>query len=90
VFCQNDLGRLGVEALLCSHAFHTSCIDDYISATGRTRLNCCPFKCGAVSEFATGEVVVVPSEPEAEAPAVVDLEGERLAEIATTAAAGIA
>jgi len=76
--------------LLCSHAFHTSCIDDYISATGRTRLNCCPFKCGAVSEFATGQVVVVPSEPEAEAPAVVDLEGERLAEIATTAAAGIA
>ena len=45
VFCREDLGRLSVEALMCGHAFHTTCIDDYIAATNKSRTTCCPFKC---------------------------------------------
>jgi hypothetical protein len=45
VFCREDLGRLSVEALMCGHAFHTTCIDEYIAATNKSRLTCCPFKC---------------------------------------------
>jgi hypothetical protein len=45
VFCREDLGRLSVEALMCGHAFHTTCIHDYMAATGKSRINCCPFKC---------------------------------------------
>ena len=47
VFCREDLGRLSVEALMCGHAFHTTCIDDYIAATNKSRTTCCPFKCHA-------------------------------------------
>ena len=45
VFCREDLGRHSVEALMCGHAFHTACIDDYIAATNKSRMTCCPFKC---------------------------------------------
>ena len=30
---------------MCGHAFHTTCIDDYIAATNKSRITCCPFKC---------------------------------------------
>ena len=46
VFCQQIFGDVQVEALLCGHVFHTVCVDDYLSATNRSRANCrCPFKC---------------------------------------------
>ena len=45
VFCREDLGRLSVEALMCGHAFHTTCIDEYIAASNKSRMTCCPFKC---------------------------------------------
>jgi len=45
VICQDSLGTEPVEALLCSHVFHTTCLDKYCSATGRDRTLACPMKC---------------------------------------------
>jgi dissimilatory sulfite reductase (desulfoviridin) alpha/beta subunit len=52
VFCRSDLGRDGVEALLCGHTFHSTCIEQYMSATGRSRVSCCPYKCAQSQLFA--------------------------------------
>ena len=49
--CQSALGSTSEygesEALACAHVYHRTCLDQYCSATGKTRLNCCPLKCSA-------------------------------------------
>jgi hypothetical protein len=98
VFCQSDLGRDNVEAMLCGHAFHASCIDDYVSATGKSRRFCCPFKCSQSEEFAIAQapvnqtVVTIVGDAAGSVLAellIIDADGDRLAEEALNAAAGI-
>ena len=43
--CLAPYAEAPVEALLCGHTFHTECIDRSVQITGRSRENCCPFKC---------------------------------------------
>lgn len=54
--CQSAIGATSEygdsEALLCAHVYHAVCLDQYCSATGKTRANCCPFKCNE-SSFVT-------------------------------------
>ena len=49
--CQSAMGSASEygesEALACAHVYHRMCLDQYCSATGKTRSNCCPFKCNA-------------------------------------------
>lgn len=51
--CQQGMGpgagslSGAVEALACAHVFHSECLNSYCQATGRNRLNCCPYKCNA-------------------------------------------
>ena len=33
------------EALLCGHTFHQTCVLGYMSATGKSRREACPYKC---------------------------------------------
>ena len=81
-----------MEAMLCGHAFHTCCIDDYISATGKDRRSCCPLKCAQPGEFAIAEVDQTDAVDDSAglAPVVIiDAVGDRLAEEALAAVAGI-
>ena len=56
--CQSSLGPTSEygesEALACAHVYHRTCLDQYCSATGKTRLNCCPLKC-STSAYLTVE-----------------------------------
>lgn len=51
--CQQGMGPSAeslsgaVEALACAHVFHSECLNSYCQATGKNRLNCCPYKCNA-------------------------------------------
>jgi hypothetical protein len=57
--CQSAMGSTSQygesEALACAHVYHSTCLDQYCSATGKTRANCCPFKCNA-SAYITVEI----------------------------------
>lgn len=59
--CQQSMGPRAdslsgaVEALACAHVFHSECLDSYCQATGRNRLNCCPYKCNADAFVAVEE-----------------------------------
>jgi len=67
-FCQQKFGEMPVESLLCGHVFHTACVDDYLSATGKQRDTChCPFKC-RIQEF----VVIAEQDPTETAEAVAE------------------
>ena len=87
-FCRSDLGSDGLEALLCGHVFHTSCIEDYMSATGKSRQQACPYKCAQSDEFAVAEDRLNHEQDRAAEPlpVVIDEEGDRLAQEALAAA----
>ena len=65
--CQHGMGPGAgslsgvVEALACAHLFHSACLDSYCQATGRSRLNCCPYKCNAEAFVVVEEQEVVPN-----------------------------
>ena len=71
--CQSGLGSTSeygeAEALACAHVFHKTCLDQYCSATGKNRYNCCPFKCSASAYLTIGDGEEMP-EPAADGPAM--------------------
>jgi hypothetical protein len=60
-FCQHDIATNTGEALQCGHVFHATCLMDYMSATGKVKGACCPYKCSAteqeIAAFATFEAL---------------------------------
>jgi hypothetical protein len=48
-FCQFGISVANTvlpgEALACGHVFHAQCLADYMSATGKSKGACCPYKC---------------------------------------------
>ena len=58
VLCQDTFGDKECESLLCGHTLHSSCLADYIEATGKAKALCCPFKCRA-NNVSFGELSVV-------------------------------
>ena len=43
--CLCPLNEFPSEALLCGHAFHTECINEYVLSKGCSKENACSYKC---------------------------------------------
>ena len=44
-FCLHPFGDKETESLVCGHVFHSGCLQDYLTTTGKSKALCCPFKC---------------------------------------------